>query len=110
MTEQISGILHLIRGKFHDLHASLEVERAKNAAAETELRQLRTAVAAGEEKMQLQETVRRQQELQINALQSELVQLKEQIGNQATEAQADKDAAIDELVREIEHCISQLKQ
>lgn len=110
MTEQISGILHLIRGKFHDLHASLEAERAKNAAAETELRQLRTAVSAGEEKLQLQETVRRQQELQINTLQSELIQLKEQVTNQATEAQADKDAAIDELVREIEHCISQLKQ
>jgi chromosome segregation ATPase len=110
MTEQISGILHLIRGKFHELHASLEVERARNASAESEVRRLRSLVSAGEEKLQLQETVCRQQEEEINALQSSLVQLNEQISNQTSELTVNKDAAIDELVREIEHCISQLKQ
>jgi hypothetical protein len=43
-------------------------------------------------------------------LQNQLIQLNEQLESQKSAVLTNKDNEIDELVREIDHCISQLKQ
>lgn len=103
MTEQISSIVLKIQGKFHDLHQQLLSEREKYNALETELRQSKVLLSANQEQIfQLEEKNR--------DLQNELDQLNEQLESQKSEVVLNKDAEIDELVREIDHCISQLKQ
>ena len=103
MTEQVSGIVHKIQGKFHEMHQNLVAEREKNASLESELRQLRTLLSAGEEKLS-------QQEEKNHLLQAELTQLNEQFNALPSPVVVDRDEEIDELVREIDHCIRQLKQ
>lgn len=103
MTEQISGIVLQIQGKFHDLHQQLLAEREKNNALETELRQSGSLLSANQEQIFLLEQ-------QNQELQKELNQLNEQFESQKSQVILDKDAEIDELVREIDNCISQLKQ
>lgn len=103
MTEQISSIVLRIQGKFQDLHQQLLAERAKNSALETETRQAKALLSAN------QEEISRLNE-KVQELQSDLGQLNEQLESQKSAAVLDKDAEIDELVREIDNCISQLKQ
>ena len=103
MTEQISSIVNQIQGKFHDLHQQMLSEREKNTALETELKQAKSLLSANQEQIfHLEEKNR--------AVQNELTQLNEQLESQKSEVILNKDAEIDELVREIDHCISQLKQ
>jgi len=103
MTEHVSSIVRNIRDKFHGMHQLLVAERAKNISLETELKQARVLVSANEEKIFLLEEKYRN-------LEQELVQLNEQLENQKSVAVFSKDEEIDELVREIDHCIRQLKQ
>lgn len=103
MTEQISGILVRIQGNFEDLHRQLLAEREKNASLDTELKQARVLLSANQEEISGLNA-------QIQGLQSDLDQLKEQIESHTSAAITDKDAEIDALVREIDNCISQLKQ
>ena len=103
MTEQVSSIVRDIRDKFHGLHQLLVVERTRNASLETELKQARILISTNEEKLFLLEEKRRQLELEV-------AQLNEQLEDQKSAAVSGKDEEIDELVREIDHCIRQLKQ
>lgn len=103
MTEQISGLVERLQSKFQDLHQQLVAEREKNTALDTELKQARVLLSANQEEISsLNE--------KVQELQSDLGQLNEQLESQKSEAVKDKDAEIDELVREIDNCISQLKQ
>jgi predicted nucleic acid-binding Zn-ribbon protein len=103
MTEQISSIVQKIQSKFQDLHHELVSEREKNLTLVNELGQTKTLFSANQAQIfQLEE--------QVRFLQSELIRLNEQLSSQKSLVEINKDAEIDELVREIEHCISQLKQ
>lgn len=103
MTEQISSIVQKIQRKFQDLHQELVLVREKNFTLENELGQTKTLFSANQAQIfQLEE--------QVRFLQSELIQLNEQLESQKSVVEINKDAEIDELVREIDHCISQLKQ
>jgi chromosome segregation ATPase len=103
MTEQISSIVHQIQGKFQDLHQQLVAEREKNALLETEIGQSKMLISANQAQIfQLEEN--------NQFLQNQLIQLNEQLESQKSTVLMNKDNEIDELVREIDHCISQLKQ
>ena len=103
MTEQISSIVQQIHSKFQDLHSQLLAEREKNTLLETELRQSKMLISANQAQIfQLEEN--------NQYLQNQLIQLNEQLESQKSNVTTDKDLEIDELVREIDHCISQLKQ
>ncbi len=103
MTEQISSIVLRIQGKFQDLHQHLLAERERNNALETELRQAKILLSANQE--EISKLNEKNQELL-----SDLSQINEQLETQKSEVILNKDAEIDELVREIDNCISQLKQ
>ncbi len=103
MTEQISSIVHQIQSKFQDLHQQLVAEREKNALLETEIGQSKMLISANQAQIfQLEEN--------NQFLQNQLIQLNEQLESQKSSVLINKDNEIDELVREIDHCISQLKQ
>lgn len=103
MTEQISSIVQQIQSKIQNLHQQLLAEREKNTILETELGQSKMLISANQAQIfQLEEN--------NQYLQNQLIQLNEQLESQKSAVLTDKDNEIDELVREIDHCISQLKQ
>lgn len=103
MTEQISSIVQQIQSKFHDLHQQLAVAREKNIILENELGQSKMLISANQAQIfQLEEN--------NQYLQTQFIQLNEKVESQKSAVLIDKDNEIDELVREIDHCISQLKQ
>jgi chromosome segregation ATPase len=103
MTEQISSIAQQIQGKFQNLHQQLLAEREKYTFLETELGQAKVLISANQSQIfQLEENNQN--------LQNQLSQLNEQLKSQKSAVLTNKDNEIDELVREIDHCISQLKQ
>ena len=103
MTEQISRIVLQLQGKFHDLHQQLVAERAKNVDLENELKQAKVLISASQAEISKLENSKLQLEVELNRLNNELI-------SQQKAVVANKDAEIDALVREIDHCISQLKQ
>lgn len=102
MTEKIQYIINEIHSKCKDLHLQLENERSKNA-------DLTLKINALEESQNNLET-RNQELLSANeGLVKELeLALKKDIQLTSIDA-GSRDMEIDELVREIEHCITQLK-
>lgn len=103
MTEQISRIVLQLQGKFHDLHQQLVAERAKNVDLENELKQAKVLISASQAEISKLENSKLQLEVELNRLNNELI-------SQQKAVVANKDAEIDALVREIDYCISQLKQ
>lgn len=103
MTEQISRIVLQLQGKFRDLHQHLVAERAKNDILENELMQAKVLISANQAEISNLEQAKLQLEVELNRLNNELK-------SQQIAVVANKDAEIDALVREIDHCISQLKQ
>jgi chromosome segregation ATPase len=103
MTEQISRIVLQLQGKFHDLHQQLVAERAKNGVLESELTQAKVLISANQAEISNLEQAKLQLEVELNRLNNELK-------SQQIAVVVNKDAEIDALVREIDHCISQLKQ
>lgn len=103
MTEKIQLIIEEIRLKCKELHTQLESERSKSLELRTELDALKT------ENFQLKE--KNEEFVQTNLkLVSELeATIRQGVGMQ-NEAKGDRNAEIDELVREIEYCITQLKK
>lgn len=106
MTEQIKHIVLNLRDKYLGIHQQLTAERETNTLLSDEIVQLKNLLQLNENKsMQLEE-----KNLQLN---NEIIQLNEQLESQKAMVNSidiDKNAEIDELVREIDHCISQLKQ
>jgi uncharacterized coiled-coil DUF342 family protein len=102
MTERIQHIIDEIRLKSQALHHQLNEEREKNRAFQAEM-QLLT------ERLQAQKQRDEEHLAAIDALKAELEMTKSQVVENSTPS-ASKDVEIDELVKEIEYCISQLKR
>lgn len=103
MTEKIQLLLEGVRNKSNELHKLLVDERSKNEQLNTELQQLK------QEKSDLEA---KNEELvsNNNRLISELNSTKVQgIGTEVA-IHANRNEEIDELVKEIEYCITQLKK
>ncbi len=103
MTERIQHIIDGIRLKCKALYSQLESERAIRATQEAELVQLK------EENSTLL-TEKNELGLEIEKLKSELNTIEKQRIDERESAIHGRNEEIDDLVREIEHCINQLKQ
>jgi response regulator RpfG family c-di-GMP phosphodiesterase len=103
MTEKIQLILEEIKLKCKNLHSQLEFERSKNLELKAELD------AISIENSHLKE--RNEEFTQTNLkLVTELEATIKQGVEVHNDADGNRNAEIDELVREIEYCITQLKK
>jgi uncharacterized coiled-coil DUF342 family protein len=102
MTEHIQQSIGLIREKVTSLHGQVQHERVQNEALKAEITLLANQlVALKEENDQLLTSV--------DQLNSALAAAKSQVVESVPSSRR-SDEQIDELVREIEYCISQLKK
>ena len=103
MTEKIQLILEDIRLKCKDLHLQLELERSKNLELKTELDASKSKISELNQK--------NEEYIQTNMkLVSELESTIKQGIEVHVSGESNRNAQIDELVREIEHCITQLNK
>jgi septal ring factor EnvC (AmiA/AmiB activator) len=102
MTDRIQNIIDDIRHKSAALHQHLLDERDKNSAFQSEIQLLTESI-----EHQKQEENKLLSE--ITMLKAELEMTKSQV-IENSHPSGKKDEEIDELVKEIEHCISQLKK
>lgn len=102
MTEHIQQIIEKIRQKSLALHTQLNEEREKNKEFQAE-------IAVLKENQQSQKQKEDEHLSEIASLKMELEATKGQIVENSRPI-GKKDDEIDELVKEIEHCISQLKK
>ena len=102
MTDHIQNIIDDIRHKSLALHQQLLDEREKNSAFQSEVQLLTESI-----EHQKQEENKLLSE--ISMLKAELEMTKSQVVENSHPT-GKKDEEIDELVKEIEHCISQLKK
>jgi predicted nucleic acid-binding Zn-ribbon protein len=103
MTEKIQHTINDIRLKSKSLHSQLVSERENKAALEVELNELKsTSNSLSNENSILMK--------EIEHLKSELnAILKKRVDEERTVV-LNRNQDIDDLVREIEHCINQLKK
>jgi chromosome segregation ATPase len=102
MTTEIQNLIDQIRAKSISLHVELMNERMKCQTIQLELESLKSELS--NQKIKEQDYL-----TQLSNLTSKL----EEAGNQVVEPSksiARKDEEIDELVKEIEYCINQLKK
>ncbi|MEY3236942.1 MAG: hypothetical protein RI883_1043 [Bacteroidota bacterium] len=102
MTDRIQNIIDDIRHKSVALHQQLLDEREKNSVFQSEVQLLTESM-----ELQKQEEIKLLSE--ISMLKAELEMTKSQVVENSHPS-GKKDEEIDELVKEIEHCISQLKK
>lgn len=101
MTDTIKDIVSKLRTKVVALHEQLQNERSNNNVISEELEAVYEVLKEKQKKMlDLEE--------KVQTLQTEVLQFKDQLSKQVTSVS--KEAEIDSLVREIESCISYLKQ
>lgn len=102
MADRINELIQNIREKVSLLRSQLSVEKSKNESLQKEVEEL---------KLQLNSAQKNVEELEskIVGLQSDIVKAKEQSVNQSSGTNI-SDEQIDELVKEIEYCIGQLKK
>lgn len=86
-----------------DLHSFLLDERTKNAKLTAELTNLKSEIQEKEEELLVKDQL-------IKDTQNQLVQINEQNTVSAPEESLTRTHEIDELVKEIEYCISQLRK
>ena len=103
MTEKVQQIINDIQRKTSVLYHELTSERSKNEQLQAELNELSDRLEQGK-----QELLQRLSE--IEALNLELETSKIQVVSEDSSFARRKDDDIDELVKEIEYCISQLKK
>jgi SMC interacting uncharacterized protein involved in chromosome segregation len=103
MNAQIANTIQRLKEKFSALKADLAIERNYVSQFQVDLQQMRALVTSSEERLA-------ELESENQALQTENVQLKEQIKAMPVLETPNRDAEIDDLVREIDFCISQLKK
>ncbi len=102
MTEKIQHIIDGIRLKCKALYSQLESERALRLEQEAELSTVKNEFQElKDEKILLEDT--------ITKLKSELELIEKQRIEEQQASLRDRNEEIDDLVREIEHCIKQLK-
>jgi uncharacterized protein YoxC len=103
MSDRVSKLIDSIKGKAVQLHQELQNERTKSAGLENELSALKSDLNAKSAEIQASKE-------KIAQLGDQLKTLSEQKVDQPTSGADISDEQIDELVREIEFCIAQLKQ
>lgn len=103
MTDKIQQFIDEIARKSRMLHQQLVEERMKNE-------QLRTEVVNLQEQLMINSGQIESQSLEISRLKGELEAAKLQVVEVPIVSDVRKDEEIDELVKEIEYCISQLKK
>lgn len=103
MSDRVSKLIDSIKGKAVQLHQELQNERTKSAGLENELSALKSNLNAKSAEIQASKE-------KIAQLGDQLKTLSEQKVDQPTSGADISDEQIDELVREIEFCIAQLKQ
>jgi predicted nucleic acid-binding Zn-ribbon protein len=102
MTEKIQHIIDGIRLKCKALYSQLESERALRLEQEAELTTIKSDFQVlNNEKNELEDT--------ISKLRLELESIEKQRVEEKQASLRDRNEEIDDLVREIEHCIKQLK-
>ena len=102
MTDTIQQIIEKIRSKSIEIHSQLIKEREKNTVLEAENVALKAQLTGMADTQKV-----------LNVEMSELILALEAARNQVVETPISKnrkDEEIDELVKEIEYCISQLKK
>ena len=102
MTERIQHIIDEIRLKSQSMHYQLNEEREKNKMFQLEIQML-------SERLQAQNQIGHEYLSEIDTLKTELETVKSQVVENSNPISR-KDEDIDELVKEIEYCISQLKR
>lgn len=103
MNAQIANTIQQLKEKFSSLKADLAIERNYVSQFQVDLQQMRALLSSSEERLAALES-------ENQVLQAENVQLKEQIRSMPVLETPNRDAEIDDLVREIDFCISQLKK
>ncbi len=103
MTEKIQLYLNEILQKAQNVHALLEVERQKNNDLEQQISALQTEL---DSKHNLEISLRKEVETVKSALES----AENKVVEVPMANNGKRQAEIDELVKEIEYCIEQLKQ
>lgn len=103
MTDKIQQFIDEIARKSRMLHQQLVEERMKSE-------QLRTEVVNLQEQLMINSGQIESQSLEISRLKGELEAAKLQVVEVPIVSDVRKDEEIDELVKEIEYCISQLKK
>jgi len=102
MTEKIQHIIDGIRLKCKALYSQLESERALRLEQEAELTTIKSDFQVlNSKKNELEDT--------ISKLRLELESIEKQRVEEKQTSLRDRNEEIDDLVREIEHCIKQLK-
>jgi hypothetical protein len=102
MTEKIQHIIDGIRLKCKALYSQLESERALRLEQEAELTTIKSDFQVlNSQKNELEDT--------ISKLRLELESIEKQRVEEKQISLRDRNEEIDDLVREIEHCIKQLK-
>ena len=113
MTKQIQEIIDDIRSKKNVLNELLKSEKQKAANFEAENFRLNTLISKQEKEILQWNEKSAALKIELEDVNKDLEGLKEelQIASQSkpTEKLVDKNVQIDELVREIEYCIGQLK-
>jgi hypothetical protein len=102
MTEKIQQIIGAIRTKMVQMHEQLVASREQNNILETENKSLKSQI-------EMLQKDREDQKAKLSDLELQLMAAKEQVAS-APVSQSRKEEEIDELVKEIEYCISQLKK
>jgi hypothetical protein len=103
MTDNIQHIINDIRLKSKSLHVQLVSERERVRGLEVELNELisQSNVLVNEKTQMSEDIIKLKSELEAI--------LKQRIDNEKSLVE-NRDKDIDDLVREIEHCINQLKK
>ncbi len=103
MSDRVSKLIDSIKGKAKQLYQELQSERAKSADLKDELASLKSELTAKTTEIEASKE-------KIIQLGDQLKTLSEQKVDQVNSGTDFSDEQIDELVREIEFCIAQLKE
>lgn len=103
MSDHVTKLIDSIREKAVQLHGELQSERSKNEQMKGELSELKVALNAKTSEVT-------EANGKIAQLEDQVKTLSEQKVDQVSSGNEISDEQIDELVREIEFCIAQLKQ
>jgi len=103
MTEKIQHIIDTIRLRYKTLHSQLEVERALKLSLDAELSDLKSEISILKSQNDVIEHEKNQLRLELDLI------IKQGVDEKQSTVEG-RNEEIDELVREIEHCINQLKQ
>lgn len=117
MTEKIQSIIEQIKLKGKELHFQLEEERGLLRSIKRELLEVKAEkdnLLLEVKNLQLVcdqlKTEKEQVEIDLRSIKDELETMKEESVKLVESEQLDQKNQIDELVREIEYCINQLKK